>query len=144
MHCNCFLTSLWRHKFWKWSIFLIKSFFLHDQNVETKIQISREWKELLRWNKKHFSSFLKSFNWSKQKNLLGVGESPPLSMIVSKEFYKKKVNVTFCFHNYLWPFKRNYKWDKTLITLFPVLQKKSKNKNSNQFFCLVENLGGQG
>ena len=42
-------------------IFLIKLFFLHDQEVMTKTSISWEWKELLRWNKKHFSSFLKGF-----------------------------------------------------------------------------------
>ena len=38
-------------------IFLIKSFFLHDQKVVTKTKTSWEQK-LLRWNKKHFSSFL--------------------------------------------------------------------------------------
>ena len=36
-------------------------FFLHAQKVKTKIEISWEWKELLRWNKKHFLSFLKGF-----------------------------------------------------------------------------------
>ena len=40
-------------------IFLIKLFFLHDQKVITKTLISWEQKELLRWNKKHFPSFLK-------------------------------------------------------------------------------------
>ena len=46
-------------------IFLIKLFFLHDQKVVTKSKISWERKELLRWNKKHFSSFLKGFESSK-------------------------------------------------------------------------------
>ena len=46
-------------------IFLIESFFLHDQNVMTKTEISRERKELLRLNKKHFSSFLMGFQLSK-------------------------------------------------------------------------------
>ena len=46
-------------------IFLIKMFFLHDKKVMTKTQISWEWKELLRWNKKHFSSFLKGFQLSR-------------------------------------------------------------------------------
>ena len=46
-------------------IFLIEPFFLHDQKVMTKTQISWEWKELLRWNKKDFSSFLKGFQLSK-------------------------------------------------------------------------------
>ena len=35
--------------------------FLHDQKFRTKIKISQERKELLRWNKKNFSSFLKEF-----------------------------------------------------------------------------------
>ena len=49
-------------------IFLIKQFFLHDQKVVTKTKISWERKELLRWNKKHFSSILKdiqSIKWHK-------------------------------------------------------------------------------
>ena len=45
--------------------FPIKAFFLFDQNVVTKTEISWEWKELLKWNKKHFSSFLKGFQSSK-------------------------------------------------------------------------------
>ena len=45
-------------------IFLIKLFFLQDQKVKTKIEISWEQKELLRWNKKYFSSFLKGYHWS--------------------------------------------------------------------------------
>ena len=47
-------------------IFLINSVFLHDQKVKTKIYITWEQKENLRWNKKHFSSFLKSFHWKKK------------------------------------------------------------------------------
>ena len=47
-------------------IFLIKPFFQLDQKVKTKIQISWERKELLRWNKKDFSSLSKGFQWSKQ------------------------------------------------------------------------------
>ena len=38
-------------------IFLI--IFLHDEKIKAKIFLSFEQKELLRWNKKHFSSFLK-------------------------------------------------------------------------------------
>ena len=43
--------------------FHIKPFFY--QNVKTKMWISQERKELLTWNKKHFSSILKSFQLSK-------------------------------------------------------------------------------
>ena len=39
--------------------------FLHDQKVKTKIEISLARKELSRRNKKHFSSFVKGFHWSK-------------------------------------------------------------------------------
>ena len=39
--------------------------FLHDQKVKTKIEISLPRKELSRRNKKHFSSFVKGFHWSK-------------------------------------------------------------------------------
>ena len=46
-------------------IFLIKLFFLHDQKVKIKIQISWTRKELLRRNKKPFSSHFKGFHWSK-------------------------------------------------------------------------------
>ena len=47
-------------------MFLIKLFFLHNQKVMTKIEISWERKELLRWNKKHFSSILKGFQSRKK------------------------------------------------------------------------------
>ena len=43
-------------------IFLIKPFFLHDQKVMTKTQVFWERKKLLRWNKKHFSSFIRAFS----------------------------------------------------------------------------------
>ena len=46
-------------------IFLIVPFFLYDQKVMTKTLISWKRKELLRWNKKDFSSFLKGFQLSK-------------------------------------------------------------------------------
>ena len=55
VQCKCLLTRLWRH-------------FLHDQKAKTKIWIYWERKELLRWNKKHFSSILKGFQL--QKNCL--------------------------------------------------------------------------
>ena len=53
--------------------FLIKPFSYMTEKIRTKTQssrerkISRERKKLLRWNKKHFSSFLKEFHWSNQK-----------------------------------------------------------------------------
>ena len=65
MYCNCLLTRLWRHNFEINFMFLIKLFFLHGQKVKTKIEMSREQKELLRWNKNHFSNLLKGFHWRK-------------------------------------------------------------------------------
>ena len=60
---NCLLTRLWSHNVETKLIFQIKPFFLHDQKFKTKNWISWERKELLKWNKKHFSSFLKGFHW---------------------------------------------------------------------------------
>ena len=56
-------------------IFLLKLFFLHDQNVVTKTLISWERKKLLRQNKKHFLSFLKVFNQANDTNISGMWES---------------------------------------------------------------------
>ena len=56
MYFDCLLTRLWRHKFLKLTLY--EAVFLHDQKVKIKIYISWERKELLSWNKKHFSSFL--------------------------------------------------------------------------------------
>ena len=39
--------------------FLIKPFYYITKNIRTKIEIPYEQKELLRWNKMHYSSFLK-------------------------------------------------------------------------------------
>ena len=41
-----------------------------EEDGNTKIWISREQKELFRWNKKHFWKFLKSYHLKKNKNLL--------------------------------------------------------------------------
>ena len=65
MYCNCLLNSLWCHRFWNLTDLSNQAVFLHDQKFKTKIQISWEQKELLRWNKKYFSSFLKGFRMPK-------------------------------------------------------------------------------
>ena len=51
-------------------IILIEPFFLHDQKAMTKTSISRERNELLGWNKKYLSPFLKGFQLSKMSNTL--------------------------------------------------------------------------
>ena len=48
IYCNCFLTRLWRHKFWINLIFLMKPCFVHYRKVKTKILIYWERKELLK------------------------------------------------------------------------------------------------
>ena len=65
VYCNYLLTRLWRLNLAVNLIFLIKPFFLYDQKVKTKIWVSSERKRFFRWNKKHFSSLLKGFYWSK-------------------------------------------------------------------------------
>ena len=66
VYCNSLLTRLWRHN----AIFLMKPFFINDQKVNTKIKLSWERKELLRWNKKQFSSL------NQIKHFFLEGESP--------------------------------------------------------------------
>ena len=66
VYCNYFLTRLWNMKFQINLIFLIKPFLLYDQKVKIKNLNILRTKCLLRWNKKHFSSFVKEFHWSKQ------------------------------------------------------------------------------
>ena len=40
------------------------------EHGNTEILISREWKKLFRWNKKHFSKFLKGYHLVKNRNLV--------------------------------------------------------------------------
>ena len=63
--CNCLLTRLWRHRFSNLRDFSNQNVFLYDEEVKAKIWISWEQKELLRWNEKHFSSFLMGFQMPK-------------------------------------------------------------------------------
>ena len=70
MYCNCLLSRLWRHKFWNQPS-SNQVFFVHDQKVKTKIQMSWERKELLRWNKKHFTPFERVFYLSKWNIFFG-------------------------------------------------------------------------
>ena len=66
-------------------IFLIKPFFLHDQKVKTKNEITWERKELLRWNKKHFSlKFIKQIFFE--------GEGPTLSEIIGSGLFNQNLN----------------------------------------------------
>ena len=68
--------------------------------------MSWEWKELLRWNKKHFLSCLKGFQWRKQIFFFLEGESPTLTNFshnsrahISKS--KRRLNAkssTYYFH----------------------------------------------
>ena len=62
---NCFLTRLWRHKSWNKHYLFNQAVLIQDQKVKPKTSISWERKELLKWNKNHFSSLLKGFQLPK-------------------------------------------------------------------------------
>ena len=59
MYWNCLLTRLWRHKFWNWAYLYNQAVFQLDKNSGKIFKWER--KEL-RWNKKHFLSFLRGFS----------------------------------------------------------------------------------
>ena len=63
VYCNV-LTRLWRHKIWSQPDLSSQSIFLHDLSQGKNLNILRI-KKLLRWNKKHFSSFSKGFQLPK-------------------------------------------------------------------------------
>ena len=76
---------------------------MYDQKVATKNQREKrikkkswERKELLRWNKKHFSSFSKDFQSSKKQIFLE-GESPTLSGIVESKNVSGKQMMSMFF-----------------------------------------------
>ena len=78
----CLLTRLWRHEFWSYKV--------NNQVVFPtcpKTWISLERKELLIWNEKHFSSFLRGFNEANNTNFLE-GESPALSNFEHRKPWK--------------------------------------------------------
>ena len=52
-----------------------------------------EWKELLRWNKKHFSSILKSFHWRKNVENWKLNFSPPQKSNAFVCFFVRKCNI---------------------------------------------------
>ena len=66
--CKFMQVNSWHHKlfhfhlfFWIWKV-------LKGREKITKTWISRKWKELFRWNKKHFSQFLKGYHLVRYKN----------------------------------------------------------------------------
>ena len=62
-------------------IFVIKPFFLHDQNVTIKILISWERKELLRSNKKHLFIKFKGLSMKQITQFFSEGEGPTLKAV---------------------------------------------------------------
>ena len=56
---------MWRRKIWNKTYLSNQAVSGHDQIIKKKTQISWERKELLSWNKKHFSSFLKGYQLPK-------------------------------------------------------------------------------
>ena len=72
-YCNCLLTRLWSYfEFGNEQYLSNQAVFIHDQNVTTKTWVTWERKELLKWNKMHFSI---------AQNCLRL-ESMPLSLLL--------------------------------------------------------------
>ena len=84
MYCNCLLTRLWRHKLWNKPYLSNQAVLLHGKKVNTKFKYLEDEKELLRWNKKHFSTFLKGFYLKQIKQFFLEGESPTLTWVFLK------------------------------------------------------------
>ena len=85
MYCNCLLTRLWRHKLWNKPYLSNQAvLLLHGKKVNTKFKYLEDEKELLRWNKKHFSTFLKGFYLKQIKQFFLEGESPTLKWVFLK------------------------------------------------------------
>ena len=60
-YCICFLTRLWRYKFWNWPDFSNHAFFLQDKKIKDKnLNILRI--KLLRWDKKAFFIIFKGLS----------------------------------------------------------------------------------
>ena len=81
---NSLLTKLRRHKFRNWPYLSNQSVFTTCPKSQDKNLNILRTKELLRWNKKHFSSFLKGYHWSKYKKFFLEGQSPTLSASPTK------------------------------------------------------------
>ena len=81
-------------------IFLIKPFFLHDSKVMTKTWLSWGPKELLRWNKKYFSSFLKGIQWSKSCKIFWKVRAR--LYLLHKKHPKIKFWIEKQFHHFYW------------------------------------------
>ena len=64
--CKCFFFPVWDVINFEICLnFLIEPFSYKTKKVRTNMQVSQERREHLRWNKKHYLSFLKNFYWSK-------------------------------------------------------------------------------
>ena len=97
---NCiaiFFFSFWRQNFEVSLISLIMSFFCMTKKPRQKYEIWISWeqKELLRWNEKHFPSFLKGFQLKKCKK-----SSQSWVCVLKNSFYNvaplKKIQNLLC------------------------------------------------
>ena len=67
---------------------------IRREDRNTKIWISREWKELFRWNKKHLSYFLKSYHLVRNKILIR-NSRQALNFLVAIDWESFQQNLPF-------------------------------------------------
>ena len=75
-------------------IFLIMPIFCMIENSRQKLKSFEHEKSFLRWNRKHFASFWKCFQWSQTLSDLRVGEESAKD-VSSRERVKLWFSVTF-------------------------------------------------
>ena len=91
------------------------------QKKKTKIWISREWKQLLRWNKKAFFSFWRAIIWWKNKKLMEIADTncKCLGDIVAnsrESFSCKRVVLTSIVSHTKKPLRRVWiQWDENFL-----------------------------
>ena len=71
--CKFMQANSWHHNLFHYHLFFSAWQVWKGREKITKIWISRERKELFRWNKKHFSKFWRAIIWCKNKNLIKNG-----------------------------------------------------------------------
>ena len=87
-----FVNQATHHKIWNQPCLSNQAVLLHDQKVKIKILISWERKELLRWNKKEFSSISRLSHRAPLNKFLTVKLSSGFPLIIRR-------STRWCFYN---------------------------------------------